>query len=385
MSAHFLRKSFLLLVLSMASFALLPAQTLADEAQPIRCGTYTVQPSFFGAGMVQGIEQFSTTNPRVVFRSTTEKCAVVVWEASTPTASAVVYAPQDSAPTIPVLTDEKYGFMHITPQDNAGNNRHIAILTELAPDTVYVFRTITRAHPTALPHISTAYTVHTDMPTNTFTSTPETTQAHVPATPPSRPQQQTTFETTSPANTTVHAGSQSTTGKTTTFPEYNSVSTTIPEPSTMIPSIDFELQSDVDTSVPTALSAALDAHDVLPQRDGFVPLADTTKIAHVGKIVLLIVFVGVAAYLLYSILGPSNVFIRIRPVVILLVLTAVIAVGSVALMWYYLALIGIAGFLALLAWYLISSVPESDEHATTAHPTQPKLLDAPKDDTKNTQ
>jgi len=381
MSAHFRKRLFLILmVCSITPLALLPVQALASEESTFHCGPYTTSPSFFGTGMVQGIEQFSITEPSIVFHSATENCAVVTWIASAPTASAVVYDTQENAPSIPQLDTISYGFTYKTPQDNRGNNVHIAILNNLDPNTTYVFRTVTRSHPTALPHISDARTVRI----NTSSPAPSTpilttlrTNEHTTTAAKTSAQKYSLSTSVPTVHTSIMPRTEAKDAK--VAPAYERALTEIPAPSPTIPliNIDHDFEFVGTTSIPIALTAAEEAHKTLSKRDGFVVLGGSTSLMHTVKVILIIICIGVVAYLLYSILAPHHFSARVRPVFGALLITALISISAIALMWYYLALVGVALFLGLLAWYLVQSAPEIDVQENSV---QPKLLDAPHHD-----
>ncbi|MBL4644389.1 MAG: hypothetical protein JKX80_00810 [Candidatus Pacebacteria bacterium] len=360
---------FSLLLPQSVSADTLPSGVLERES----CGASTVDIYGYGAGMMQSAEPIIISNQRVSFISSTEGCAVVEWQSTTPAATQVLFAPLTEEPISIVLGEANFGYPFASQQNNAGVADHRAILTGLETGKAYSYRLVTRSHPSAIPTISDSRVLIAG-PSVAFTP-PSITPPVVPITIPVTPTPLFDAE------------------------KFPIIPSRVEIPETTIPTAPTQAISDdtVTVTVPAAIVAASEALGGVSQEKallknigGFfsnlVPKAErlsfSSSIGLFDKdryIIPTLFFLGLLFLLQQLVLPAFNVNLK-NPTLYWLLGATVLSVVSAVFMLYYVTLIGIALFLGLLAWYLVKNVPEEDSSAAL-----PKLLSQISTTTKGTK
>lgn len=350
-----------ILIPQTASANTLPTGTLERQT----CGAFVVDVKGYGAGMMHTLDPIGIANRRLSYIDPVHNCAVVQWSSSIPAATQVLFAELGDEPvTINTSIDPNFGYPHATTQNNAGLASHTAILEGLKPGVAYSYRLVTRAHPSAIPHISDAHVLIAG-PVTPPVVPPVITPTPIPTPPPVK------FDAEK-------------------FP-------VTPTPSTInTPTIsekDDEKEDDTATSVPAAVNAADQALGGISQEGalwerikafvaGLVPSAERFSLSsNIGlfekdRFIVPTLFFLLLLFLLQQFVLPAFGVAMQQPVLYWLLGAVVLSLVSAFFMLYYITLIGIALFLGLLAWYLLQSIPE-EESATKA------LAPLSKDDSKD--
>ncbi len=364
-----------------------PATVNISNQDKTKCGSITVDSSgHYGTGMVIGLTQLTTTPAKVTTTDTSKDtgCVIVEWDSSAPAASFVVFDEKKKEPIQIDLNNPTFGYTYATAQDNSGTSHHKAILYGLKYGVAYTYRTVTRAHPTAMPRIDDAQTIILNKETPVIKSAKPTNSVvgHINNT-----------------NKTVSASSDT---NPSTFLSENvriSPNGNVVEPPTTAP--DATLINDVPSVAAAAKSidsVTKDTHFIQKMRTFFRNLysnigdskensdespLSTKKV--LGYALLLIVIGGIALTFkgdkpqipnLKS-LNVKSLIEKVRALFTklysarknsknyILIIIAVFILFSSVFMWYYITLLSIAGFLAILAWILIDSIPlEEDDHTS---------------------
>lgn len=355
MSAHllatFLRCTRFFLLLAFGLFLSIPfsahaAELPANVVERQTCGSTTVDIKAMGTGMMAGFDPVSIGQPRIETIDTSAGCAAISWDTSAPAATFVVVTEFGENPLAVDISKENYGYTFATSQNNDGEVTHTTIITGLKPGKVYAYRLVARAYPTALPVVSEARVIIaqdiTVPPVASVNTTPTTPAAPVVEVP----------------SAAVETPSTSVTATV----EISSVGDVVP----------ITPQGTVVPSATVAAESALD--DATHERALWAKLIHTWEpCSQQFRSILIGVFLGLLAYLGYRFVLPL-VHIRIKNWTMFGMLTStLVAILGATFMLYYVTLVAIAAFLALLAWYLLTGIPLEDEGVKT--PTQPKLIE----------
>ena len=390
------------------------------------CGNLSVDIRGFGAGMLHQATAVATHDRRVTFISPTENCAVIEWRSETPAASAVIFAPLSDEPvTVDPNNETFFGYPAGSTQNNAGLSVHQAIITDLEPGVAYAYRTVTRAHPTATPTISEAHVLiagpATGHAATQASSVSAPTQPQMPmqpgqpggqpgagATPgtfavpvqpdTSAPPQHVDFEKfpVTPRGTDTRTSQEQTPAPAHTEDERETPSTE-GDAATTTPAA----QSDT-SAVRSALNAAASAFGALnSQEEGFfariqswfagmlpggeamgegtggfsIPSLGIGLFESDRYIIPVLLALG-ALLLVQQLLLPALGITLKNPLRYWIIGMLVLSVLAIAAMLYYVALVTLALFLGLLAWYLLDGV--TDDASPKPAPTHTKALAAPK-------
>lgn len=388
-------KLFLLFASIFAVFFLFPHPTLANELpagvlEQNTCDSYTVNISGYGAGMMYNVNPIEISNRRVSYISPTQGCAVVEWDSSVPAASQVLFGELNKEPVSIDLSSSTYGYESATTQNNAGLANHRAILTGLEAGKAYSYRLVTRTHPSALPSISDAHVLIAG-PIPTITQpTPDSTQTVPPVVntfiPPVVEEIQYDAEKF-PIRPTVDESSIGSD----TEEEVETASNTqeaLPEASiatTTLTVSDFLEEGHVPSAINAATQALKDRTEenslwqtikdfflrMKPSNERLSLTSNIGLFATDRYIIPTLFFLGLLFLLQQLVLPAFGVSLK-NPILYWLFGTIVLAVVSALFMLYYITLVGIVLFLALLAWYLVQNTP-SDK--TAASSSETKLLE----------
>lgn len=372
---------FFLLFIAVLGIAVTPLAAHADTL-PVNvverqtCLGTTVDIKASGTGMLEGFEPIQASLPRLATVDATSGCAVIHWETSAPAATSIVVTEFGAHPIAVDISKENYGYTLATPQNNSGEASHTTIITGLKAGKTYAYRLVARAHPTALPVISEARVLVVPtigalvVPLKPVVVVPPTsTQPVVPPVVPTPTPPVTTPPTIEkqPTTTTPDKG----------IGDGVSISATgdlVYEHATP------EAEPD-EGKVSSASTAAESALGEISQERAFVASLrnwyETTKSEGLVATLLTYSFVTLLAIggvaLLYMFIAPKMTFRIKNPLMFGLLGATLLAILSATFMLYYVTLVSIAAFLAILAWYLLTSIPLEDIDAT---PTQPKLLES---------
>lgn len=393
------------------------------------CGGFSVDIRGFGAGMLHQATAVATHNRRVTFISPTENCAVVEWESETPAASAVIFAPFSDEPvTVDPNNEVFFGYPAGSTQNNAGASVHRAIITDLEPGVAYAYRTVTRAHPTATPTISEAHVliagpavgsaITQPSPVNTSAQPQAPLQPTQPAGQPgtgatprtfavpvqpdtSAPPQHVDFEkfTVTPTGADTHTSQEQAPTPAHTDGDGDAPSTE-DDTATTTPAA----QNDTG-AVRSALNAAASAFSALnSQEEGFfarvqswfagmLPGGETVGegtgvnmpsfgigLFESDRYIIPVLLALGALLLVQQVLLPALGIPLKNPLRYWIIGMLVLSVLAIAAMLYYVALVTLALFLGLLAWYLLDGVTDDAASASPkpAAATHTKALAAPK-------
>jgi len=314
--------------------ALLAPQIASANTLPIgvierqSCGDTTIDIYGYGAGMMYNTNAIGVINQHVSHISATQGCAVVEWETSTPAATLVIFANLSDEPVSIDLEDENFGYPYASTQNNAGIAEHAAVLSGLEPGKAYSYRTVTRSHPSAPPQISDP---------QVLIAGPAFIVA-VPVVVPSEP----------------------------TAPKFDA------EKFPIIPSTEVEVETPVveekmEEKVPAAVTAVSKAFGGITREGAlfkriksFFVFENAGFLESDRYIVPVLLFLGLIFILQKFILPAFNVSLR-NPLLYWLFGSIVLAVVSATFMFYYVTLISITLFLAVLAWYLLENVSEVED------------------------
>jgi len=370
-TSYFTVRDILFFVLFVAVFSFLLPQTVSADTLPDgvterqTCGATTLDIYAYGAGLMHSSSQIVAENPHVSYISPTENCAVVEWNTKNTAATQVLFAELSGEPVSIDLTAENFGYPYATTQNNAGIAHHVAILTNLQPGTAYSYRLVSRSHPTALPSISDARVLIAGPAIGTYTQPPVVTVTPTAPTVPSTPTMP-TFDAEK-------------------FPIAPAVTQPVTTPDTETDAS----TTDATNTVPSALNAvtsALGTHSKEGTLWGSIKHFFSNFHANKGffatdRYIVPALFFIVLLFLLQQLVLPAFSVNMKNPLLYWLVGSLLLAVLSAAFMFYYIALIAIALFLGVLAWYLLESIPESDD----AKSSQTKLLGTSSNTTETTK
>jgi cell division septation protein DedD len=316
--------------------------------------------------MVQGLEPIKNSNQRVSLVSPSENCAVVQWETNTPAATQVLFAELSDEPVTITISEPSFNYPNATPQNNAGNAVHTAILTGIEPGKVYSYRLVSRPHPTAMPTISDPQILIAGpsggIPTPTVPPAPVIPAPQVddtekvPAIPAASPP---TAEPVTPTATPTAETSEDEKDATKTVPAAITAANE---------ALGASQEFDVWLTIKEYLSRLMPAKERLS-------LSSSIRLFERDRyIVPTLFFLGLLFLLQHLVLPALGITLR-NPVTYWLLGAVVLTVVSAMFMFYYVTLMGSALFLGLLVWYLLKSVPAEEERAANA---QPKLLEIAK-------
>lgn len=359
--------SFFFLSILLAFAALLPTDAAAaDTSLPInaiaqeRCGSTVVNIYSFGPGLMNQFHAPEVNNLSLGELNTAEECAVITWNTNIPASVQVLYTEFENEPISIDVTAENYGYTYATAQNNSGEAVHTAILSNLKPGTVYTYRIVTRAHPSASPRISDPRVI-------VFNTTLQPQQVATPMTPPVATPVTPAIPAPKPEPVAKPASPVSTTEQTPTTQEgvvsepedTTSDETTATSAVDAVPSALNALQNGIGESLREqalfgglmkTLSDWVRSSGELKESAQLGFFAGDRVIASVLAFVILLLLIQYGAALfgitiankaLYWLLG-SGLFVIL----------------AAAASFYYTTFAAIALFLAFLAWYLMQGVPE---------------------------
>ncbi len=379
--------SFIVAILLVAPVANADTNTNIVE----QCGNVQVEIKGFGAGLMYQPRPIAIAGERLSAVNISEGCAVVSWVTDMPATSQVIFAEADEVINMDA-TKENLGFVKATPQNNSAYVVHNAILKGLTPGKAYIYRVVSRSHPSAIPSVSEPYIL---IVPEAITLPGPISVAPIAWVPPS------TTSTTVPAVVEV----ESTTTITTDLLYQDSTEEVAATSATT---------SSILNNVPAAITAAVDI-DKGAKKDGggsfwlrlkqafsffggssvatesqlaAAPTEETVSkegtvidasglVARAGFLIPTL-FILLFIFLIQQIALPMIGIIVERPLVFWMFSVIVVAIAAGLLKYYKITLVMIAVFLALLAWYLLSEaegeVGDKVEKATENKDPQQKTL-----------
>jgi len=367
-----------------ASASSLPLGVIAERT----CGSIKTNVLANGAGMIQGKVPISISQQRLDTINTQDNCAVVKWNTSVPSTSQIIYGELSQEPVSINLSKAHYGYKNATPQNNSGVAKHTAILNFLEPGKTYSYRIVTRAYPNAIPSISepvvivmrtTAITNIKKVVAKQASTVQGANSAKISAavvaptkTPPKNVTTASTLEDSTGSNLYTPTGLQI--SKEESSNGTNGSAGGIQK----VPSIASAVAVLDKTSQENSLLQKV--RNTFSQREGKEKTSQTDTKTDVFMANTLLtnnyyVLPLLALLVVILFLFKKYVVIAFRFTVrgSLLYWLSGAAIGTVAAMllhYYYIALVGIALFLAFLTVYLLQTVPTTDTKEK-----QPKLLE----------
>ena len=323
------------------------------------CAGITAESRVSGSGLLNTPTPITRSNERVIAADAQAGCAVIEWNTSILSTSAVIFSPATDEIIQIDLSAEHFGYLETTPQDNSGVAQHRAILTGLQPGVQYSYRLVNKTHVSALPSISEARTLST-------TAAPVVTAPATPVVPPVVP----------PVFTGVPSAPvvPSSTG----FDSEKFPITVVTPPSTpTTTTLATGTTAETGENVPSVLNAAAAALGAAQTREGALrssltsllqalkPESDRLSLTSgiglfaADTYIVPFLFLILVLFALQQLLLPSFGYPKVPSVPFWLAGTGILALGAAVFMYYAVALILIAVFLGILAWYLLRNAPEN--------------------------
>ncbi len=327
-----------------------------------KCGGFSVDIYSNGTGMMFSATPLETRNIQLSYVDPDAGCAVAQWQSSAPAATQIIFSELTNEPISISLSEENFGYTFATPQNNAGRADHTAILENLEPGKVYSYRIVTRPHPTALPIIGEPRVLIAGTDANTVV-------VNTPLTPPSTPTPS-QIATPSAVQTPLFDAEKfpvvpsSTLDAVSEKPEGASEDSVLETPS--VPSALTAVESALGSSSKESsllkrfvsfAKRLLPAFDFKESNSRFSLNSSIGLFECDAYIVPTLLFLGLLLLLQQLILPALKIDLK-NPILYWVVGSMVLTGVSAVFMFYYVSIIGIALFLALLAWYLIQNTPE---------------------------
>ncbi len=351
--------------------------TEPTSANPVeQCGDAQVEIKSFGAGLMYQPRPIAIAGEHLSVVNISEGCAVVSWVTDIPATSQVVFT--EIGETVDMdATKKNLGFSKATAQNNSAYVVHNAILKDLTPGKTYIYRVVSRSHPSAVPSVGEAqiFVVPKEPVLPGPISVAPIVQAPIIApvvvenTTSSVPS---TIEKVITITTTDLLYQDAGTGETaTTTAATSSELSNVPAAITAAANIG-DMDESTGTSfwsrlkqafsffgggnvatevVKTESQLATPAEQVANDED--VVIDASGLVARAGFLIPTL-FILLFIFLIQQIALPMIGIIVERPLVFWMFSVIVVAIASGLLKYYKITLVMIAVFLALLAWYLLS-------------------------------
>jgi hypothetical protein len=373
-------------MLAAAFVVVAPGLTFAASERPgvietQVCAGFEVEIFGYGAGLMMQTAPISATEPRILATDANNNCTVLEWETNIISTAQIIYAEEGAAPGVVDISNESFlGFPSGTTQNNEGTERHRAILTGLEAGKTYVYRVVTRAHPSALPNVSGPYsftagasavsqsTSAVPSITLTVTTTPTPTAPTTPSivyTPPATVP--TEIQKTSQEQAMASPQAEGTATPSDTPREAAGGETDTEDMIAAATAADEAAESGAfgTASVASVFDSARNWFSSLKPNGDRLNFSPGLGLFEEDSYIIPMLFFLLILFLLQQLLLPAIGMPVKQPIVFWLFGSLAVAALTALLGYYYIALAMTALFAGLLIWFTIISIPYGRRRALT--------------------